>query len=446
MPELQDRDNLASKVEKLLALLPRRMRKEAAVMLERGDARSLQLLTDIISSEHTKRRTRAVVIVVPSAMAVAGTLLAAATTGFPLPWYMGVAGISGFFLLLLSMLTGIPTALEKAAVEAVVLSSDKHSIGALLEGLQIHNLPGALQEKNKQALIRILQSLTPEDADLLTPVQRSQLHRSLSYIQRDNNKELRLATLTALQQVGDWTCLGVIYTLLAGEAATDTAQTVRAAARDCIEALRLRLDFGSVTKIPEYTESLIHQMQSEGPDYQISAVCMLALRRLLPLLHSGNYRDVLSERQRDHLYQLLTLPLMFHQHRHGNSEIQEEILRTAHRLGDTRALPSVRKIAFVQAPNPAARQLRTTALETLRLLEEQVVKEKESKTLLRGASAPASQPHELLRAAAPTESMTAANELLRASVVQQERPAIKIELPNEERKAVLLQRTEDHRL
>jgi hypothetical protein len=299
--------------------------------------------------------------------------------------------------------------------------------------------------QSKQVLIDLLQSLTVADADLLTPVQQGQLYRNLNYIQRDSEREMRLATLTALEQIGDQRCLGVIYMLAEGEAATHTAQTVRFAAQTCIEQIGARIDFGPVTKIPDYTDSLVHQMQSEGLDHQIAATCVLALRQLLPRLQAVNYHRVLSERQRDRLYLLLTLPLMIHQDRYGINEVQEEILRTAHRMADTRALASVRKIAFVQTPNPAARQLRATALETLQLLQAKVERERESKTLLRGAASPAVQAGELLRAAAPSESMTAGNELLRASVQQPERAPRSIELPSEENQTVLLQRAEDHR-
>ena len=443
MTELLDPESQASKIEKLLALLPAKVRGEAACILEKKDEQSLQLLTNIISTEHANRRIRALLVLVPGASMLIGALLSMASG--TMPWYMGIAGLSGVVLLPLSLLTASPTALEMAAVETVVLSGDKHSIGALLETLPIFALPAALRQKRKEALIGLLQSLTVEDTALLPPAQLGQLCHNLNYIQRDSEMELRLATLTALQHIGDPQCLGAIYMLAAGEAATHTAQMVRAAARSCAEKLGVRLDFGPVTNIPEYTDSLVLQMQSEGPDYQVSAVCMLALRQLLPKLQASDCHSVLSERQRDRLYQLLTLPLMIHQDRYGINELQEEVLRTAHRLADTRALASVRKIASVQTSSPAAKQLRTTARETLRLLEAQAEKEKESRTLLRGASSPHAGVEELLRAAAPSESLTTSSELLRSSILPQEPAPFKIELPAEESTAALLQRSADRR-
>jgi hypothetical protein len=442
MTERSDIESRSSKIEGLLALMPRRHREETAAILEKNDAGSLELLANIIASEHTNRRTRAFLMIAPGVLLVIGTLLS--MTNETVPWYTGAVEVSGFLLLALSPLTSIPSALEKAAAETAVLSGDKHSIGALLETLQLFHLPPALRKKSRQMLIHLLRSLTPEDADLLTPTQRSQLYRILNYIQRDSELELRLATIAALQQIGDQTCLGVLYALASGEAATHTAQTVRQAARDCMERLQFRLDFAPVSKISEYTDILIHQMQSEAGDPQISATCILALRQLLPQIDMTNYRSLLSERDRDRLYHLLVLPSwLFHQNRYGINEVQEEILRTAYRLADTRALASVRKIAFVQISNPAARHMRTTARQTLHLLEAQVEREKESKTLLRGASAPADRAQELLRAAAPAETAIAPTELLRASLSRPERPPAQIVLPTEESKAALLQHTVD---
>jgi len=415
-PEALDPESRASKIAKLLALLPEKEREETAAILAQNDGRSLQLLTDIIVSEHTNRRTRALLLVGPGAIIWIALLISVVqeTT----PWPLKIAGLAGTLMLALSPLTSIPTAREKAAVEAIVLNEDKHSIGALLEVVQIFNLPGDLYLKSKQLLIRLLKSLTPTDCALLTPAQHRQLHHLLNYIQRDADLALRLAAIAALQQIGDHQCLGVLYALASGEAATSTAQTVRQAAQDCLERIRCRLDFAPAARIPEYTEVLIHQLQSEAIDNQICATSLLAIRQLLPQLNTTNVHRILSERDRDRLYQLLVLPAWLP--RYGLLELQEEILRTAHRLVDTRALVSVRKVAFVQIPHPAAKQLRMVARETLQLLETQVEREKESRTLLRGASAPTSPSGELLRAAVSPESTTAPSELLRSSLPQEE--------------------------
>ena len=444
LPEALDPEIRAAKIARLLALLPESERAETASILAQNDARSLQMLTNIIVSEHTNRRTRALLLAGPGAL-IWITLLVSIVHETP-PWPMKIAGLAGTLMLALSPLTGIPTAREKAAVEAVVLSEDKHSIGALLEVAQIINLPGTLHIKSKQILIRLLKSLTPADCALLTPAQHRQLYHLLNYIHRDCDLALRLAAIAALQQIGDLQCLGVLYALAAGEAATSTAQAVRQAAQDCLERMRFRLDFAPVAKISEYTEVLIHQLQSEAIDNQICATSLLALRQLLPQLNTTNFHRILSERDRDRLYQLLTLPAwLFNRPRYGIIELQEEILHTAHRLVDTRALVSVRKVAYVQIPHPAAKQLRTVASETLYLLETQVARDEESRTLLRGASAPASPSGELLRAAGSTESLTAPNELLRSSLPQEEVAPHKIELTPAENQAVLLPSTVDNR-
>ncbi len=443
MTEHLDDEGQSAKIKKLLALLPASQREETADVLENNAVRSLQLLTDIIYREHTNRRTCAILMAVPGALMFLGTLLSLTQTN--LPEYVHLAGISGMVLLLLSPLTRIPTTLEKAAVEAIVLRGDKRSIGALLETLQISHLPPALHQRSRQRMTHLLQNLTEADANLLTSVQRSQLCRNLNYLYRDHDLELRLATLKALQNVGDPYCLGVIYTLAEGDAATHTAQMVRQAACDCIEQIGGHLDFGSVTQIPDYTDSLVHQMQSEIEDHQITATCLLALRHLLPQLQPTHYQSVLSERHRDRLYQLLTLPFIVNQNRYGIHEVQKEILRTAHRLADTRALPSVRKIAFGQIPHPAAKQFRALARETLTLLEAQAEREKESKTLLRGASEPTPLAQELLRAASSAPLATLPGELLRASCPHTERASILTDLPSDESEIALIRPTQAHR-
>ncbi len=403
--------------EKLLALMPPKQRTQAADLLAKNDAGALRLLTNILSREHTARRSRAAALAVPGSMMTAAAFMSLVSE--TLPWYMGVAGVGGLILLTLSLLTSIPTPLEKAALEAVTESGEKGSIGLLMEGMQALHLFPALRENVKAALARHLQNLTAEDAVLLPPTYRSQLYASLNYIHRDSDLELRLAILKALTEIGDRHGLGAIYILAAGEAATKTAQTVRLAARQCLEQMQTRIDFGPLGKLPLAVEDLIHQMEGEGIDHQISAVNMLALRQMLPRLTPAHYRAALSERHRDRLYHLLALPLIYDQHRHGNTELQSEILAVAHRMGDTRALASVRKIAFAEAPTQIARDLRTTARETLRLLETLVEKEKESKTLLRGSSAPEAASNELLRATAPAASETDPSELLRAAIPHQ---------------------------
>lgn len=444
LPEALDPESRASKIAKLLTLLPERQRAETESILAQNDARSLQLLTHIIVSEHTNRRTRALLLVGPGALIWIALLISVVHE--MAPWPLKVAGLAGTLMLALSPLTSIPTARERAAVEAIVLNEDKHSIGALLEVVQIFNLPGALHRKSKQILIRLLNSLTPADCALLAPAQHRQLYHLLNYVHRDCDLALRLAAIAALQQIGDVQCLGVLYALAAGEAATPTAQTVRQAAQDCLERIRFRLDFAPVARISEYTEVLIHQLQSEAIDNQVCATSLLAMRQLLPQLNTANFHRILSERDRDRLYQLLILPAwLFNQPRYGIIELQEEILRTAHRLVDTRALVPVRKVAYVQIPHPAAKQLRTVARETLQLLEIQLEREKESRTLLRGASAPASPSGELLRAAGSPEWRIAPNELLRASLPEEEVSPPEIELTPTENQAVLLPSAVDNR-
>lgn len=443
MPELTETASRQALIEKLLVLLPSAKRTEAAALLERNDAQSRQMLKAIVQKEQRGRRMRAGLLLTSG--------IALCLLGFfhifnpSAPWYMSLAGIGGLVLTLLSPLTRMPTRLEQAALEVVVLNTDKQNIGTLLEAIEVFALPAPLQMQSRQALISMLHSLTPEDAALLSPADRSQLARHLNYAHRDDDLELRLAAMTALQNVSDPTSLGTIFKLAIGEAATHTAQTVRQAARDHMEHLLTRLDFGPLEAIPEHIQHLTRSLKSEEIDFQVYAFRLLALRRLLPQLTAETYRGVLSEQQRDALYYLLTLSFghvsYMDPNRVAANTLREVIIQTARRLRDVRALPALRN-AVDRSASQNFTPVRKLLQETLPLLEAQVEKEKESRTLLRGSSSPAPASTELLRAAAPAESNTAPGELLRASTPYEIQAPVKIETTPEQNQTVSLQRTE----
>lgn len=441
MADLPKLENNTAPIVALVALLPPEERDTARATLVKQDAESLRLLNHLISNEHAKRRMRAVGTTAPGSLLLIATFIAA-TRGPLFPWYYWGVFLGGVLPFALSPFTFFPTRLEKAALEALLRREDAHSIGPMLEGLHVNS--ASLRRKAKASLVRTLPQLTTEAFQGLTPTQRGCLYGTLNYIQRDSDLELRLAVLTALQRVGDQSCLGYVYLLATAEAATNAAQAVRTVAQNCLDHLLVRLDLGSLSTLPHVIDNTCAQVQSEGVDFQGYAACLLSLRQLLPQLTPGNYRSILSERHRDHLYMLLVLrpPFDGGKQHYGQVELMLEIVRTAERLGDTRAIKSLSAIAR-NSSTVAEKQIHTAVRRALPLLTALGEREKVSRTLLRGASAPEAQPGELLRAANPTASATAPDELLRSSMPEQERVTFKANLPSGENKVVLLQRTDD---
>lgn len=405
-------DKREAKIEALLALLPPNQRESFAAILGNDDAECHRLLTETIAGGVARLRT----LTAGLTASVFLFLFIAYETGLEeVNWPILLTIVGGIYMLMLIALGSPPGRSEAIALEIAIQSDDIGSISPLLEGLKIRKLPPRLRTKTKLALTGMLLRLTEAEANALTITQRKQLCRFLWYIQRDTECELRLAVLKVLEQLRDKSLLGHVYQLATGEASTRTAETVRQAARVSLENMLARIDFGLIERIPEYTERLIRQMQSEGTEVKDVAECMLALRKLLPLLTAENYRSVLTERNRDRLYGLLIMHLQQSDRQYSGDEALLEIVRAAGRIGDTRALPSIKKITVWPATTTAAKRLRSASREIVRLLELQVVKEKESRTLLRGSSAPDPLPAELLRPTIPAISDVAPKELLRAA-------------------------------
>lgn len=340
-----------AQMETVVALLPPKVRDKARAVLLQGDAKSVQLLTRVISKERTKRRSRAKATALPGSLLLIGSLLTAARPHL-FGGYTAALGLSGLGLLALSALTRMPSRLQKAAQEALVQSEDPEGIGALLERLPLRS--PVLRAQVRADLIQALPQITADSFRKLTPKQRGYLYGTLSYEQRDRDMDLRLSVLAALEEVGDASCLGVVYQLTTGEAVTDTAVAVREAARNCLDCLFARLDFGPLEALPQHLLSISAEIREEKTDFQAYATSLLSLRQLLPQLTPANYRSILSANQRTQLY---ALPMLYAVSNNGKYQFRRrdlhlEIVRTADRLRDTRALEGL--LSFVCSTMAAA--------------------------------------------------------------------------------------------
>jgi hypothetical protein len=416
MPDSSKAEPSVPKPENLfVALLPPWSRSRAQTIMKKSDGERARLLHRVIARENARVRIRTAIIVLPASL----LLIHAAPISEP-PWYVAVSASLGLTLLACSALTCLPSRLETAALETLSQGEDILYIGPLLAALQKRNLSEPMREKVKQALARLLPHCTQEVFERLTLIQRRSLTGILEDELRPGHLRLHLAVLNLLGQWGERGRLGVLYRYATEEA---THPEVRTVARECVEQMCHRLHFGALHRIPEYSEKLLSQLRAIGInaffDYQVCATCIMALRRMVPQLTADNYKSVLSENHRDLLYQLLIERSLYGNYRYGKNELFLEIIAAAGRLRDTRAIRFLQIIALNEVPTVNAKQMRAAARETIRILEAEVEKERESRTLLRGAASPATQAAHLLRAM-PVVSQTAPDELLRPAVVQNE--------------------------
>ena len=440
MPDLSVPENSSPEYRQLLSLLPREDQQRFSETAADGGAGGLPFVAHLLAREHTRRLTRSTALRTCAALLTGGMIF-----GIPLLQAVVVqVMVVGLFLVIPLTLALVqydpPGRLEQAAFAYLLHLDDRRSIGVLLERLHV----GSHEDRQqvREALIRHLPHLSPEEASQLTPHQRTLFYGILDNYSRVRHVELQLAAIAALDRIGERYSLGILRHLSGGEAATKGEQAVRAAAQKCLYELQPRLDFGPPENIPLHLSTFHPPADSQISTTIVYADNLYALIALLPQLTLVTYRQILSEADRNRLYGLLSGATLGSTG-YDTVKLYREIVRTLERVGDTRAMETLRQVALMEAPTDGTKQLRSAAKEALRVLRGVLEKEKVSRTLLRGSSAPDALPGELLRAAAPDTFETRPDELLRASTPEQERVTFKTNLASEESKAVLLQRTDD---
>lgn len=385
MPDSLDLDNQSFNMENVLALLRPKMREKARVILTKGGADSVRLLTSVVSRERSRRRLRTKGAILAGSLLVAGSVAAAVAHSEVLKKTVSGTGLSGLLLLAFAALTWFPTRLEQTALEALLQSEDPANIGTLMESLHLRS--AAIRAQAKENLVRLLPQMTSEIFDALTPVQRGYLYGTLKQISHNNALDLCSSVLAALGEAGDKRCLSVVYQLASGDAEANNAEVIREAARRCIDLLFTRLDFGAVENLPHHILKICGQMRTEKPDFQVYAVSLLALRQLLPQLTPDNYKRILSANHRHELYLLLMLHAASGSgvYRYGRRELHLEIIRTAERMGDTHVIDAVYTFACTRMA-AADETLYAAVNRTLKRLETLAEREEASKSLLRGGA------------------------------------------------------------
>jgi hypothetical protein len=427
---------------RLLSLLSAKDRERFLQSAERSATEALSILGQILVRERNRRNGRAAARFVSIFLFVIGVLVVAPwcwTTDYPVVAAMGVAIGVALPIANLAVRYNPVSRLERATLDYLLHLDDKRSVGVLLE--QRSCVTWAERDKIQKALIQLLPQLDTADMAGMTPAQQKLLYDILDWRQ-PCEVELRLAVIAALERIGERRSFEPLYLLASGQAATKEEQTLRTAAQRGLYTLQSRVDFGGPEHIPNHVSRYGAQLDSQSRFVLQKADNLYGLLTLLPLLTPANYRQILSEAERDRLYALLT-PSIIGTYSYDRLKLYREIVRTAERFRDTRAMSALRRMAAMEAPTDAERQVRTAAREALQVLRKQVEKEKVSKTLLRGSFAPEAQPDELLRPAAPTENRTDPEEMLRASTPEQPRGPITTASLAEAMKALRRQSQED---
>lgn len=398
---------------RLLSLLPTRERGRLTEAIERGSGETLSFLAQILACESAARNSRATILCLLASLILA-CLIFRVPILLDLPlWVTQFGGLALGPLLAALALTSSPGRRERAAFDYLLRIEDRRSTGLLLERLHIGS------SSDRQRVGEVLEQRLPEfgseDLQYLTSLQRQQLNGLLSASYPFDDLNLRLAAIGVVERLGGRDSLGTLYQIAAGEAALKGDQTVRAAAQKCLYALQARLDFGGPEKIPEYLLRIGTPPNSPSSPATVYADNLYALIAVLPQLTPDNYRSLLSRADRNALFALLSRASLGN-YGYDHLKLYREVIGALARVGEIQSMNALRQVVVMEAPTDGAKQLRAAAKEALSVLRQQLEKEKVSKTLLRASSAPEARPEEMLRAAAPAESVTTPNELLRASV------------------------------
>ncbi|HLK61098.1 MAG TPA: hypothetical protein VKU00_31335 [Chthonomonadaceae bacterium] len=124
---------------------------------------------------------------------------------------------------------------QRNLTNALIHTDDLRVIGPLLEAADSSEVSGAMAA---MVLTRLLPRLQASDAGLLDDNARNRLNSAL--LKQSRNADFVLAALKALQQVGDARALPVVQKLANRTDRSAAAQSIRAAAQECLPFLELR--------------------------------------------------------------------------------------------------------------------------------------------------------------------------------------------------------------
>lgn len=115
-------------------------------------------------------------------------------------------------------------------VREIVLSEEVRNVGRAIDLYVTMPYFSASRKSLREMLIRLLSNLRPTDALLLTDSQ----HRRLSFMLQGGDRDMVIAILKAIEQIGDSRMLSYVRKLAAGQWSAGNSQEVQEAARRCL--------------------------------------------------------------------------------------------------------------------------------------------------------------------------------------------------------------------
>lgn len=266
-----------------------------------------------------------------------------------------------------------------------------------------------------------------------------------SHLEGTPKDKLRWASIQAAPIVGNALVLPALAHLAVQNVATPDERLLRDAAHEALNGLMTRLNFGTIEEIPEWISRLAYvnaswnstnregafryegltPMRIDPPmsgswDSCFVAVC--ALTHLLPLL-TPQHTGLLDRAARDRLkWAPGTLPTILTDNGMRNlnpqiarlgPEFRLAVLAAFEAIGDGDDLPYIQYWANIPTPTPDLECIRERAEEIVPILEARKRDDVHRLSLVRGASAPATQIDQLLRPATGQSTIEPVNELLR---------------------------------
>ncbi len=125
------------------------------------------------------------------------------------------------------------------SVASIANIEDIRAVGTLAEAMDIPDT--GIRSQAQAALTRLLPHLKAEDAPLLNERQRNNLNQRLKIEYALTTPDFMVATLEALERIGDAGALSAVQELAASTVTSTNGRRVQVAAKKCLPALRLRI-------------------------------------------------------------------------------------------------------------------------------------------------------------------------------------------------------------
>jgi hypothetical protein len=331
-------------------------------------------------------------------------LILSLTRPDPSYWLLGLIGLGVSAGIIYYAGQGLTEA-QRHILARVSGLQDPQAIGPLLEMLEAEE---PLHRAVIAALTRLLTHTNPQDAVALIGSRHDRLYQLLDYTMTIDHPELGAAILRLLPLLADrralvWAARYIWWS-------TPGEQRSREAAHAALPLLLERVDLGGLPTLTDWIRRLPLNLK-DPPMWEAILLPHLALMQILPQCTPEQFLMV-SSRDRQRLYTNLRTFMM----PRLKSDYAVVVLDMVRRAADVEALSTVRDLIDGLHSTPYPR-IRKAARECLPILKDEVERQKVSKTLLRGASAPQAAPDTLLRAASGAVDIDP-QLLLRANVLQ----------------------------